>query len=376
MKRVALMVVGVLILIGGIAVAASTAVHLNGGDTVALSCAGKSLSISMPNQTSANASCVPNTTTAAPAYYASGEARNATNTGLAGDTVSAAALTRVSGSITYGSAHNGQTISRKSYTGTVTITGSHITIKDCTLTAAGANTAGFVLRGNHNTVQNCTITSPAGQSMYEPVWVFGDSNSVVANNISRGENLITTYGTNVRITRNYLHNASIASNPRNGDPDGIEICGGGPTLIDSNRITEGLLYESPINVAPYNSYTVVNLTVSNNFLDNGQSMTLVDNQSTAKPGRAGITGTRILHNAFGGHTNPDTGGSFGRYKALENYENRPIVQTDASLAATPTDIEWPTSGAYVNRWEETQAAPALSPNRNGRVALPSCPSPC
>jgi hypothetical protein len=340
MKRVALIVVGVQILIGGIAFAASTAVP------------------------------------AAATYYASGEARNATNTGLAGDKVAAAALAPVRGSITYGSAHNGQTISRRSYTGTVTITGSHITVKDCTLTAAGANTAGFVLRGNHNTVQNCTITAPAGRSMYEPVWVFGDSNRVVADNISRGENLITTYGTNVTITGNYLHDASIASNPRNGDPDGIEIYGGGPTLIDSNRITEGLLYESPINVAPYNSYTVVNLTVSNNFLDNGQSMTLVNNQSTAKPGRAGITGTRILHNAFGGHTNPDTGGSFGRYKTLENYENRPIVQTNAALAAAPTDIEWPTSGAYVNKWEETQTAPALSPNRNGHVALPSCPRPC
>ena len=57
---------------------------------------------------------------------------------MAGAGVAASSLAS-SGSVTYGTSYNGQTISLKSYTGQVTITGSHITVKDCKLTNGGAN---------------------------------------------------------------------------------------------------------------------------------------------------------------------------------------------------------------------------------------------
>jgi hypothetical protein len=294
---------------------------------------------------------------------APGEARNATNTGLAGDAVAASDLTPVSGAVTYGTSYSGQTISLKSYTGTVTLTGSHITIKDCKLTNGGLDSVGFLLRGDHNTVQNCNITAPAGQSMYEPVWVFGDSNQVLRNNISRGENLLTTYGTNVTIAENYMHDVALDSNP--GDhPDGIEVYGGGPTLIRNNRIEEDNQYDAPVNVAPYNGYTVTDLTVQGNFLDNGQSIILLDNQNP----NGFIHNTRVTGNAFGGHQCVDPTYCFGRYHPSLNYDGRHYVQTESALTADPNAVLWPTTGADVNKWEENND---LTPNKNGQVVIPS-----
>jgi hypothetical protein len=275
-----------------------------------------------------------------------------------------------SGAITYGASYNGQTISLKSYTGQVTITGSHITIKDCKLTNGGPNSVGFLLRGDHNTVQNCDITAPSGQSMYEPVWVFGDSNQVLRNNISRGENLLTTYGTNVTIAENYLHNVALDSDPSD-HPDGIEVYGGGPTLIKDNRLEEDNQYDAPINVAPYGSYTVTNLTVQGNFLDNGQSVILLDNQNTSCSGATGncLINTVVEDNAFGGHQCPSSNSQcFYIYHPSLNYEHRPYVQTAAELAANPNAVLWPTTGTDVNKWEENTD---LTPNKDGQVVIPT-----
>lgn len=297
-------------------------------------------------------------------YFAPGEARNATNTGLAGDGVAASSLTAVSGQITYGTSYNGQTISLKSYTGQVTITGSHITIKDCKMTNGGLNSVGFELHGDHNTVQNCDITAPSGQSMYEPVWVFGDSNSVIRNNISRGENLLTTYGTQVTITENYMHNVALDSNPSD-HPDGIEVYGGGPTAITNNRIEEDNQYDAPVNVAPYGSYTVTNLTVQGNFLDNGQSVILLDNQNP----NGFIHNTRVEGNAFGGHQCPSSNPQcFYIYHPSDNDDGRAFVQTPAELAANPNAVLWPTTGTDVNKWEENND---LTPDKDGQVVIPT-----
>jgi hypothetical protein len=297
-------------------------------------------------------------------YFAPGEARNATNTGLAGDGVAASSLTAVSGQITYGTSYNGQTISLKSYTGQVTITGSYITIKDCKMTNGGLNSVGFELHGDHNTVQNCDITAPSGQSMYEPVWVFGDSNSVIRNNISRGENLLTTYGTQVTITENYMHNVALDSNPSD-HPDGIEVYGGGPTAITNNRIEEDNQYDAPVNVAPYGSYTVTNLTVQGNFLDNGQSVILLDNQNP----NGFIHNTRVEGNAFGGHQCPSSNPQcFYIYHPSDNDDGRAFVQTPPELAANPNAVLWPTTGTDVNKWEENND---LTPDKDGQVVIPT-----
>jgi hypothetical protein len=315
-----------------------------------------------------------------PAFFAPGEAMNATNTGYAGDGLTAADLTP-QGSITYGSAYNGQTITRKAYTGEVDITGTGITVKDCSLTNGGKDTFGINIFGVNDRVDHCTITSPAGQSMYEPVFFQPGSNGGQAtyNNISRGAQAMTTYGANVTFANNYTHDTSIASD-NTQHPDGIEIYGGSNILIRDNRIEEDNLYDSPVNVAPWGSYKVQGLTVQGNFLDNGQAMTLIDNQNGTCPGATGncLINVKVIGNAMGGHTCPASNNQcFDVYKALENYENRPIVQDDAGLAANANAIEWPGSGANANEWQETQtSSPPLTPNRDGQVVKPSCPSPC
>lgn len=319
-----------------------------------------------------------------PGSFAPGQDMHASNTGYAGDGLTAADLTS-QGAITYGSAFNGQTITRKAYTGHVSITGSNITIKDCSLTVSGTNAFGFDIYGTGNRVDHCTITSPAGGEAYEPVFIEPSSigAQVTYDDISRGENLITTYGNNactsatppaacvgaapVTITNNYLHDSCGC-----GDPDGIELYGGSNVSIVNNRINYDGAYEAPINIAPYGSYKVQGVTIRGNFLDHGQAMMLIDNQNTSCPGATGncLVNVKIVGNAMGGHSNP---AYLGIYAALENYENRPFVQDDAGLAGNINAIEWPTTGTPVNEWQETGS---LSPNRTGQTVLPTCPSPC
>ncbi len=226
------------------------------------------------------------------------------------------------------------------------------------------NTFGIRITGNNDRVENCLITAPAGQSLYEPVFINpGTSGAVVnRNDISRGDNLMTTYGSNAQIIENYMHDVALDSDP--GDhPDGIEIYGGGPVLIARNRIVEGDLYESPINAAPYGSFTLTDMSVVDNFLDNGQAMTLIDNQNSS----GFIHNTRVERNVMGGHSNPDTNNSLGIYAALENYDGRAILQTEAQLTANPDGILWPTSGADANHWGECSD---LTPDRTGQIVVP------
>jgi hypothetical protein len=293
----------------------------------------------------------------------SGEAINATNTGLAGAGVAASSLVTTAGT-TYGSAFDGQTISGKLFTGRVNISGNNITLKNCKVLTGGPGVYGIDITGDNDTVRNCDVSAPPGTSLYEPIFLSASSDAatVTRNNISRGENLLTTYATHAQITENYLHDVALDSNP--GDhPDGIEIYGGGPVLIAANRIEEDNLYDSPINTAPWGTYTLTDLTVADNFLDGGQSMTLIDNQNS----NGYLRNTRILGNVMGGHTNPDTNMSFGIYKALNNADRRPIVQTETQLAANPNAILWPTTGTDTNHWGECTG---LTPDRTGQITLP------
>jgi len=323
-------------------------------------------------QTQTETATVTQTVTAPPApWTAPGQAMNAVNTGYVGDGVTADELTPVPGTVTYDSTFNGQTITRKAYTGRVNVTGSNITIKDCSLTFGGLNSIGFNLRGNNDTIDHCTITAPPGQSLYEPIWLFGDHNFATANDISRGENLLTTYGTNAVITRNYLHDVALDSNPAD-HADGIEVYGGGPTLIRDNRIEEDWPRNAPINVAPYNAYTVTGLTIEGNFIDDGQSDVLL---ASLNPNHLidGLTNTRILGNAFGGHQCPASDPNcFHIFHPTLNYHNRaPFVETETDLAANPNAMLFPTTGPDVNRWAESNDIATPSTPHDGDIVIPS-----
>jgi len=341
------------------------------------------------------------TTPPPPGPFAPGESLNATNTGYAAAGSACPSGLAPSGAVTYsasGTAAAPIVVSCVAYVGEVDVEGSYVTIEDCSLTNGGLNSIGFLLNGNHDTVRDCTITSPTGESMYEPIWIFHDSNTVDGVNISRGENALTTYGTHVLIENSYLHDAALDSNP--GDhPDSIEVYGGcntgstalgcTATILD-NRIVEACgscaysgqpgMFDSPINVAPYNSYKVEGLTIQGNFLDNGQGDTLIDNQNTScNGGNAPATGNcltdvKVVDNAFGGHQCPATNQfCIGVFTDLENYERRPFVADDAGLAANPNAIEWPTTGPDVNRWEENDGTwdEASSTLRDGDVVVGS-----
>jgi len=309
---------------------------------------------------------------------------NTNNTGIAGDGINPASLTPTPGSITYGTAFNGQTITGHAYSGTVTINGTGITVKDCTETFGGLNTFGFRIDGTNNRVDHCTITSPAGQSMYEPVFFDPGTSGGQAtyNNISRGENLMTTYGSNNLIQHNYMHDVALDSNPSD-HPDAIEVYGGGPTTISDNRIEEDNLYDAPINVAPYNSYKVQGLTIQGNFLDDGQSNILLDNQNPTCAGATGdcLIDVKVLHNAFGGHQCPSSNPQcFYIYHPDLLYENRAFIDPATPCAAPCNNVVWPTTGPDVTLWEENTAASldgsgrpqvTLSPDRDGQIVIPS-----
>jgi hypothetical protein len=297
-----------------------------------------------------------------------GQAINASNTGLAGAGVDESSLVP-DATVNYDASFNGQTISGKLYAHRINISGNNITIKDCKVLTGGLDVFGINVTGDGNTVDHCTVTAPAGQSLYEPIFLAPGSvgDMVSRNDISRGENLHTTYGSNAQIVENYLHDNATDSNPSD-HPDGIEVYGGGPVVIARNRIAESSPYDSPLNAAPWGSYTLTDMSVVDNFIDGGQEMLIVYNQNSG----GFLRNTRVLRNAMGGHTNPVTNMSFGIYKALLR-DGRAVVDTEAQLAANPNAILWPTSGVDVNRWEETGS---LVPDRTGQVVLSTCPSPC
>ena len=324
-----------------------------------------------PSSPTDTASPSPSDTTTAPAgngFPNAGQVINASNTGLAGAGVDESTLVP-DVTVNYDSSFNGQTISGKLYTHRINISGNNITIRNCKVLTGGLDVFGIDVTGDGDIVDHCTVTAPAGQSLYEPIFLApgSDGATVSRNDISRGENLLTTYGTNAQIVENYLHDNATDSNPAD-HPDGIEVYGGGPVLIARNRIAESSPYDSPLNAAPWGSYTLTDMSVVDNFIDGGQEMAIVYNQNTG----GFLRNTRVLRNAMGGHTNPDTNTSFGIYKALLR-DGRSVVETETQLAANPNAILWPTSSADVNRWEETGS---LVPDRTGQVVLSTCPSPC
>ncbi len=298
-----------------------------------------------------------------------GQQINASNTGFVGAGLTDASLTSGGASVTYST--DGQTYSGKSYTASsgdysraVIISGNNITLKNCKIVVGGTNKPmGIQITGDNVTIQNCTISSPKGKSSYEPIIIENSADNVklLNNDVSGGENVVTSRGTNVTMSKNYIHDPSLASNP-NGHIDAIEVYEGGNVIIDSNRIEELNAEDAPINMKPDNGTALTNVTITNNFIDGGQHNILIDTSENP------IRTVRVTSNVMGGHqVYFAEGASYGHYHSLYN-QTVAVVQTEAQLAANPNAVLWPTSGAAVNYWGESED---LVPNKNGQIVIPA-----
>jgi len=118
---------------------------------------------------------------------------------------------------------------------------------------------------------------------------------------------------------------------------------------------------------------VQGLTVQGNFLDNGQSIILLDNQNSSCTGATGdcLINTRVLRNAFGGHQCPASNVyCFHIFHPTLLYEARSFVQTDAALTSNPNNVLFPTTGPDVNRWEESNDIATPSTPHDGDIVTP------
>lgn len=269
------------------------------------------------------------------------------------------------GDITYTSANNGQTISKKRFTGLVTISGAtNLTFEGCFANTGGGSSArNFTFpTGTGITWRYCTMT-PSSGSVWYPIQKFSSGSMLVEFcDIAGGENSLSETAGSMELRYNFFHRPNLSSNP-GGHADLIEVFGG-TAFIHHNRLrclssdssNTSYFGVSPINIAPSSS----GVTIEDNFIDGGNTCILVDEQ-----GGSTITNIKVKRNKLAGHT-ADT---FGRYTSLYNNigDAFPIVQNDAAQTTTPRSILWPSSGVDANHWAESED---LSPNLNGQIAGP------
>lgn len=279
-----------------------------------------------------------------------GQQINATNTGIVGAGIAESSLTP-SGSVTFSS--SGATISGLKVTGTLSLQGSNITLRNCVVVQGGANSFGLVVDGSGCTVENVTVRPPSGSvSMLSSIIVGGNNVAIRRCDASGGENILTSNGFGVLYEENYFHGSSIVSDPA-GHADVCEVYNGSATF-QRNRMVMGMTVDGVINAAPYSGQKVDYVRVWDNFLDGGQAHLLIDNQALY------VHNVEVLRNIMGGHT-----GGAG-YNELQNNDGRPIVTTAAALAANPDAIYWG-QGADANTWGECSD---LSPDRTGQTITP------
>lgn len=279
-----------------------------------------------------------------------GQQINATNTGIVGAGISEASLT-ASGSVTYSTA--GATVSGLKVTGTISLQGNNITLRNCVIVQGGANSYGLIIDGSGCLVENVTIRTPSSSvSMLSTIIVGGSNATVRRCDASGGENILTSNGVGALYQENYFHDCSIVSDTA-GHADVAEVYNGSATF-QRNRMAMGMTVDGVINAAPYSGQKVDYLRVWDNFLDGGQAHLLIDNQALY------VHNVEVLRNIMGGHT-----GGAG-YNELQNNDGRPIVTTAADLAANPDAIYWG-QGADANTWGECSD---LSPDRTGQVITP------
>lgn len=296
---------------------------------------------------------------------------NAANTGLQYAGVSQASLTSVgSGTI----ASNGALIDRELFNGRVDVTGSNNTFRNCMWVGGALNEFAALVTGSGNTFDGCLIMPAPGVSWYIGINIGdGVQNTVITRcDLSGGKTQVTNYGDNTHLLYSYCHDTSLLSDPTN-HPDNIEWYGGNGGLIQYCNLPMGpIQYDGSINIAPFDDpgapasglvRSVIGLDIFDNAIDGGQGHLLVDNQST----NGGVVhNVRVLRNDFGGHTNPDTNMSFGRYHLLTNEDARPIVNSQAELDANPDALLIPSSGSDANYW---RGCSDLVPDRTGQIAL-------
>lgn len=281
---------------------------------------------------------------------------NASNTGIAALGLTDGDLASTAGT-TYST--NGQTVTNKLFTDTITVSGSNIILQGCKFTfGGGANTKCLVVTGTNVTVRNCTIL-PSSGSWYMGIHATGGTGLTVdACDISGCENNMSVDAgvDSVTVQYSYLHAASNASNP-SGHRDALELYGGSGHVVKLSRLTHPAGETAVINIAPwFGSASVANASIDDCFIDGGNMHFVVDLQSTGS-----ITNTRVRRNKMGGHTDPAV---IGRYAALNDVDGRGIVNTEAALAANPNAILWPTTGPDVNRWDECSD---LVPDLTGQI---------
>ncbi len=277
----------------------------------------------------------------------SGQSINATNTGLAYAGVLESALTSMAAqTVTTGN----QTITGKTITGMLKLSGDNITVRNCVIVNSGASAFGVVMDGANCRLENCVVRRPANASMLCSV-IVGGTNAVISRcDLSGGENIVTSEGVGTVIEDSYLHDISIISNP-SGHADVVEVYDGSAT-IRRNRMVMGATVDGVVNIAPYSAgMAVTSCLIDDNFMDGGQAHVLIDNQA------GGISNVKVRRN---GHT--ASSGGFPAYNALQNNDGRPIVTTEAAQASNPDAILWGTE-ADKNVWGETGS---LVPNQTGQ----------
>ncbi|MBU1336438.1 MAG: M10 family metallopeptidase C-terminal domain-containing protein [Alphaproteobacteria bacterium] len=192
--------------------------------------------------------------------------------------------------------------------GTLTIEAENVTIVDCRIIGDSYN--GIIAQKNEITVEYCDI--------------IGGTNGISGggtfryNDISQVDNGINVYSASV-IENNYIHDLQ-----GNADShyDGIEINGGGGTVIRHNTIINDHGQTAAVMINNYFG-GVDGILIENNYLAGGGYTIYSDGRFTDEP----ISGVQITNNVLGQ-------GQWGYYAF---FENNPVLSNN-----TQVGDNWPT----------------------------------
>ena len=123
---------------------------------------------------------------------------NALNTGVPGGTASLPVYTGPTTITTAGTVISGYQIDSP-----LTINADNVTVENCYFNNVGGNFA-VALGGNGDVLKNSEINGGTAEVSQDAVWVGGNNNSVIGNNIHGYSKDIYISGNNVNVTGNYL----------------------------------------------------------------------------------------------------------------------------------------------------------------------------
>ena len=188
-----------------------------------------------------------------------------------------------------------------SFTGTVSITASNVTLSNCLITGQNADNFEVSVSGGLSNVviQNCTIigagTSSSVTGAYG-IYVEDDSQVTInALNISQVGSPVTVSDGRVTITNNYIHDLNSGPSTHY---NGIQYNGGGSAdfslniqhnaIVNQQTQTDAVMIDNGFGA-------VKNVTVNNNQLSGGDYPQYVDGSQ----GNDAITGVSITNNQMG-----------------------------------------------------------------------------